>query len=544
MKNIFKPKLKLVKGTRFVSFLFIGCSILIAAGILFAANMYYNIDTGEIVMEEIQRMTGVLRATAGVIIGGGPTQDPAAGYGFEVATSTLFSTGDVVLSAENQLLRFMGGHTSNYVGFRAPSGLTSTSTYTWPGAYPAGNYLLRSTATGTLTWVDPGDMGLGTITAVGNVTSGAAFTTGVPGEYLWFGPDSEEAGNRGQLTVDSGLTGTGINWTLPALSGTITLASGGLGTDGGVLFANAGLIATSTNFQWDNTNRRLSLGAAGTNGTIRFYGNTSGYIDLRAATTSDNTTYTWPGTLIADRILTTDSSGNLFWGELGGLGGISGSGVADQVAFFDGTQSIVGDSNFTFSTSTNMLTLGVGLVAPLLQYAGQLEIRTTAGGNILLNPDSNIVQLATSTYIRTQEGYEIGKEGTEVLREMIPILGFDLPVQTATNTYVTISRTINNYPFEAAATGTERIHKLAIRYAAAGTGQSDWQVWQVSGTPGQIDTFSLSGTNETDFSQASGEAAIVEVEIPTDQTWRLDVDPNGDTIRIFQIFLAAYDVIQ
>jgi len=53
VKEIFKPKLELIKGTRFVSFLFIGCSILIAAGLIWAANIYYYIDTGEVVMEGI-----------------------------------------------------------------------------------------------------------------------------------------------------------------------------------------------------------------------------------------------------------------------------------------------------------------------------------------------------------------------------------------------------------------------------------------------------------------------------------------------------------
>ncbi|GAI26383.1 unnamed protein product, partial [marine sediment metagenome] len=55
VKDLFESRLKLAYGTRLVSFLFIACSIIIAAGVLFAANMYYNIDTGEVVMEEVQR---------------------------------------------------------------------------------------------------------------------------------------------------------------------------------------------------------------------------------------------------------------------------------------------------------------------------------------------------------------------------------------------------------------------------------------------------------------------------------------------------------
>ncbi len=545
--NILKHKLKLVKGTRFVSFLFIGCSIMIAAGILIAANMYYNIDTNEVIVEEIQRVTGMLRATAGLIVGGGPDQDPALGYGFQVATSTLFSEGDVVLSAENQLLRFMGGHGSNYVSFRAPSDLAATSTYIWPEALPEGMRILVSDASGELSWRQPGDGEIGGIIKIGDcegpecfVQSGSATSTS-----LWF----HDNDRTGELTIGT-LASVDRTYTLPDLDGTIALqAEDNLSVSGGVIFADSlGRLIQDSNFEWSTSSRALSLGSANNAGQLRIYSSNAGgyYLGFRATSTmAGNTEYYWPtGYGTEDFVLTTDGSGQLIWKSVEGVGGITGDGQDGRVTFWTGENTLSSSEFFTWNSTTSILTLGGGLVAPLLEYAGQLEIRTTDGGNILLNPEGNIVQLATSTYIRTQEGYEIGKAGTEILREMIPIMGFDLPVQTATNTYVTISRTINNYPFEDAATGTERIYKLAIRYAAAGTGQSDWQVWQVSGTPGQFDTFSLEGTNEANFSQASGEAAIVEVEIPTDQTWRLDVDPNGDTIRIFQIFLAAYDRIQ
>ena len=60
MPNIIKflkPKLKLVRGTRLTSGLFIGASIAVAAGILFAANIYYDIDTSKIMVGDSQQAT-------------------------------------------------------------------------------------------------------------------------------------------------------------------------------------------------------------------------------------------------------------------------------------------------------------------------------------------------------------------------------------------------------------------------------------------------------------------------------------------------------
>lgn len=542
LKKIFKPKIKLAKGTRFVSFLFISVSVLIAGAVLFAANMYYNIDTGEVVLEEIYRVSGVVRATAGLIVGGTASQNPTAGYGFEVATSTLFSAGDVVLSQANQLLRFTGGTTGPeyYIGFRATTTISTSTTYTWPSSYGTAGQALITTADGVLSWNTPS--GMGDITKIGDVIESEAFSTStVAGTSLWF----HNNGNMGQLTV--GTLSSGQTYTLPDFTGTIALqGSGSLGT-GGALFANSGLIATSSNFNWDNTNRRLSLGATSTaNGIIRLYGGTGGFTEFQAVASGDDVTYTWPANDgDSNYVLTTDGSGILTWKTATGTAGaidIQGSPQGGQVTFFYDSDTLMSTSTFTFSTSTAKLTLGGGLVANLIEYTGgDLELRTNTSGDILLNPASNIVQLATSTYIRTHGGYEIGVTGTQILVEMIPILGFDLPVQTATTSYIQISRTLEDYPFSTAATGTTRVHKLVFRYAASTTNPIDFRVY--TNAEHSSSTLPVPQTANLD----KGEAYIVTTTIPTDATaWRLDVKTTDvpDTVRIFQIFLAAYDEIQ
>jgi uncharacterized protein YaiE (UPF0345 family) len=129
--------------------------------------------------------------------------------------------------------------------------------------------------------------------------------------------------------------------------------------------------------------------------------------------------------------------------------------------------------------------------------------------------------------------------GQQVLRGMVPIFGFDLPAQTASTSYVTVSRIIENYPFSGSASGTTRVHKFVIRYAddipTAST--SDWQVY----TSSEYSTFTIPGCNSV---TTQGQAYIATTTIPTDGTdWHLKVKTPDvpTTIRIYQIFLAAYD---
>lgn len=561
IKKAFQPKIKLMKGTRWTSFLFIATSIIISAGILFAANMYYNIDTGQIVMEDVQNITK-----------------------------------DIIISGANQALKFTGG-TNYYIGLKAPTDISSSKTYILPQhntSPPSADYVLTWQTGDQLQWKQvSGIGGVGDITAVGNCTDGACFTSdGTQGSSLWF--YSSTNAKRGELTVAT-LTDN-RTYTLPDLSGTITLASGTLSA-GGVLFADSsGLIAQdTTNLYWDDTQNRLGIGTnspqypldvkgairtgqSGTAGQIIISNNSGNSLIFQANPSMSTTnTYVWPSSTGSNNyVLTTDGSGNLFWSS---QSGVTGSGTQNYLAKWT-SSSAIGDSSIvdnysggaalTIAATTGNITIANnltvsgsgGITAALYTGTGNVTytsggtttIQSGTGGDIVLDPASGKITLGTSDYIKTSSGYEIGKSGTQILREMIPILGFDLPAQCSTacdDEYAQISRTIEDYPFSAALTGTTRKHKLVVRYATSdATTGINLRVYDET-TSSYVDQgggnydIALSASPSTSLDK--GIAATVNVVLPSTSTddWHLKIKgDSGLTIKVYQIFLAAYDEVQ
>jgi len=109
-------------------------------------------------------------------------------------------------------------------------------------------------------------------------------------------------------------------------------------------------------------------------GTIRLSGATSGFVGFAPAAVAGSTTYTLPtsdGT--SGQILKTNGSGVLSWTSVG-AGTLTGSGTANQVAFWNGTSSHSGNSNFTWDNTNNRL--GIGTSSP----GNVVEINSGTGG--------------------------------------------------------------------------------------------------------------------------------------------------------------------
>ena len=550
-KKILEPKLKLVKGTRLVSFLFIAFSAIIAAGVLFAANMYYDIDTGEVVMEEVNRVTGNIRATAGLIIGGTDAQDPESGTKLEIASD------DVLLSAADQTLRFSGG-TDYYVGLKAPTTVTTSQTYILPqhGITPPGpDYVLTYQTGNQLTWKSIGGAGGGDIDTVGDCSTGDCFTIDAASNSLWFEGSTTDDFETELTAVDPDADYT---ITLPAANGQV--AFGTSTTDYVAYWTDENTLAGE---QYLSTGRG-GIGESTTawSGMVQVIGGNwdavTGNTDYAAYWSDANTvaaeqylsasrggtgkgSWTEWGLLYAD---TTGSLDNTAQGAADNLLVGAGSGAPSwktisQLLTAGNNIAITGTTDVTIATVNNP-TFSTSVTSPLFLSTTTLEIQSGAG-DITIDPASGKVVLGSGDWIETNLGYEIGKSGTEVLREMIPIMGFDLPVQTATTSYVAISREIEDYPFAAAASGSTRVHKLIFRYSASTTAAIPFQVYTTS----DYASSALPIPQSTDLTK--GEAYIAEINIPTSTTaWHLKVKTANtpDTVRIFQVFLAAYDEIQ
>ncbi|MBC7073791.1 hypothetical protein H5T58_00115 [Candidatus Parcubacteria bacterium] len=527
-------KLNLEPGTRLTSFLYIAFSVLIAAGILFGASIYYDIDTGQIITENVYKAVQLIKATAGLVVGADKT--PTSGYGFEVTTSTLFSSGELVLS-QTVPLKFLTGSYS--IAFQAPSsGVTTSTTYYWPQTPPpAGQtYILAADDTGQMQWISPTEGGLaGDIYAVGDVDSGNAFTQTGSGSTLWFHSGSY----TGALTIGS--LSANATYTLPSISGTgiLTVASSFPFSPNQVLYADSsGLITGGADLTFDASSKALTIGSSGNLGELRIYSSGTNYLAFKPGSLTQNATYIWPGYPDSSfKVLTSDTSGNLSWQTVAGVGGVTGSGSAGQVAYWDGSSSITGDAGFTYDATNDTLTVAGAIITQTLK---------SNSGDLTLDSASGIIALASGDYIQTSGGYEIGKQNTEILKEMIPIMGFDLPVYTATTSYVQVSRDIESYPFGPCAGGTSRVHKLVVRYAAKGSSQASLRIGTTE--------YSLPLTG-SDLSK--GSVRTIEVTIPqpggtctswtqgTDvDDWKVEVkNESGGELMIYQIFLAAYDKI-
>ena len=561
-----KPKMKFIKGTRSLSFLFIAVSVMIAAGIIFAANTYYNIDTGEVVSNDIQRVANTLRATGGMIVGGTISQNPSTGYDFEVVGKTKLATttvasGSLQLTGANQEMRFTGG-TNYYIGLKAPTNVTSTKVYILPqhgSNPPSQDYVLTWQPGDQLEWKKvTNTSGAGDITAVGDVGSGDAFTIGGSGSTLWFHPTGNATPTMA-LVADSSLSADATA-TLPAVSGTLAVGTGAAnqvaywsGTN--TLTGEAQLSTTRggtgqdtsgwsgmlkvVNGTWDHDN--------GTAGYVAYWSdaNTIGaeqYLDLAKGGTGAG--------------LTANAGGIVYSGS--SALAISATGTTSQILTSGGTGAPTWTNIADLVTATNGLTKS-GTTNLTLKLGGTLGEDTTidAGGyNMIFNltgtaGDFKVQNGGTDIFTVSHDGtiyfktYPLAVSGKQVLREMIPIFGFDLPAQTASTSYVTVSRTIQGYPFSSPSAGSTRIHKLVIRYAddLPTASSTDWKVDDITNSASST-TFTVPGCN--DSSLAAGKTKIITVTVPTNNdSWKLETKipsaQSGKKIRIFQIFLAAYD---
>ncbi len=502
------PKLKISKGARFTSFLFIAASILIAAGIIWGADMYYDIDAGKVIVNETQRIVKSGSQYALEIIGkaklGGSSDyakfSSTGDLTFVGAADTISKTDAALTIQTDSHNLTIETATSGVLAITSAGALNLTGATSSSIDFP--NFDVAST--GHIT-VQPGyglDTNAAGILNLGNTTSTTINIGNSAATTIALG-----AGGSLARTINIG-TGTGVD--------TINIGTGGTSADV-IRIGDSVADLALTDAQWSITTAGLITTAddlAVNGGDITTSAGTFNLLNTNAATIN-----------------------------------FGGAATAINFGSSAGTTTLTSGDALTikFSTSTGGFILESA--SPSVKYLeigtdGKLSVRSGGSGDILLDPASGTIYLGSGDVIKTSTGGAASRaSGDLIFREMVPIFGFDLPAQTASTSYVKVSKVLENYPFPAAISGTTRVHKLVFRYAASTTAPIDWRISTTTGATYSSSTLPIPGSIDL----TKGNAYVTTTTIPTDGTdWWIDVKtPDASsTVRIFQIFLAAYDQVQ
>ena len=123
----------------------------------------------------------------------------------------IMDANGITLQAQNEL-RFADADSSNYVGFQAPSTVSSNIVWTLPATDAAvSGYALVSDASGTLSWAAAGGG------AVGGGSDEIFWENDQTVTQNYTITNGKNAGSFGPITIQSGVTvtvGTGETWTV------------------------------------------------------------------------------------------------------------------------------------------------------------------------------------------------------------------------------------------------------------------------------------------------------------------------------------------
>ena len=559
------PKLPIAKRAKFTSLLFIAVSIFVGSAIIWAADMYYDIDAQKVVINEVQRVvksgTTALEILGIAKFGDGGAADYAqfsqtGDLSFFGAADTVSkSDGAFTIQAAGQNLNLQTtGSGTLLVSSAGALNFSANATSTWnlgANTLAVSSQNFNVSADGNIT--AQAGYGLDTIAAgalnLGNTAATSVNIGNTAATSLGMG-----AGGSLARAIDIG-TGTGAD--------TINIGTGG-GADVITLGGNSGTLAIDTG-DWDISATGEMTGISGiiTNGGYTQTGSGANTFSGAASFTADNTglavtnNATVGGTLgvtglttlggnltfsgTTARTITGPATGGMTLAVAGGPIGLqtTGSGAI--------TLNSAGQLILQFGAAGGF-TLGDG-ATNYFQIAadGTLTLATGAGDEIVLNPAgvaAGVVRLGPGDVILTDGGgAAMRTSGEEIMRGMAPIFGFDMPARTASTDYIAVSRELEDYPFPAAMTGTTRVHKFVIRYADTVNTQTTWRVYNTTDGAAAA-TFAVPASASSNLEK--GEVYTTDaVAVPADtDDWRLDVkvaDGSDGSIQIYQIFLAAYD---
>jgi len=272
--------------------------------------------------------------------------------------------------------------------------------------------------------VDPPESSLhgsGTVTAGTTSNQGALVLHDGNGQKLTVYPGDMTSDVSLVFPLDDGdaneflqTDGSGnLSWAEPTIDASnITVNTG---TDGGIMYNNSGTMTSATGIVYNNSNSYLGVGVsppesslhgsgtitAGTTSNqgalVLHDGNGEKLTIYPADMTSDVSLFLPADDGTANQVLTTDGSGNLTWEDAAG-GDVSGSGSANQMAFWE-TSSTLGGTGLYYDNSNTYLGIGTASPTSALDVAsGTITTgdNTTAGGLVINDGSSNHVVLQSS----------------------------------------------------------------------------------------------------------------------------------------------------
>jgi len=315
------------------------------------------------------------------------------------------------------------------------------------------------------------------------------------------------------LTIDS--TGN-LNTT-----GDVTII-GDLAVTGGQTYSGAAAFTASS------TSATLSVNQTGNGDIVNFQDSGTTIFAI-----SDGGDITMTGNLTTDGNVTI--SGNLTV-----TGGQTYSGAA---AFTASSTSAALSVNQTGSGDiVNFQGLGTTVFA--ISNNGNI---TMTGDIIITGPATTTGSMYAETYYSSSTDSTVRKSGEEILRASVSIYRYEMPSQTSTTTYFRISKYFTNNPLSSSPPvfpGATRVYRLIIKYSdnIATTSNSSWRIYRTAAAT-TSDTFNLSGLAESQTTE--GTPYLTDILSIPDTDWQLEMRLPSDLnqIRIFQIYLSAYDQI-
>ena len=532
--NLPRQKVRVSRRMKIISFVFSVMTILTTAGIMQAANVYYDLDTSTIVMNEVINQTGSGQVTFSGNVNADSGLDVAGnsltvGGGFGSTGVTVSDAG--VIQADGNIT------TAGSIGILESTGATfytylqggdqaADVTYTLPTALPAATgYSLVSTDAGVMSWV-------------ASVAGSAHPLLGVSGHS----DTVDDTVSRGSIIIGN---------STPAWDELVVGSAGSIlrtdGTDVSWSTASYPNTTVANQLLYSSATNTVAGVTAGTDGQF-LVANGSGVPTFVTASGDATIANTGAITIGANAVaLTTDTTGNYVAsvasgsGISGGAAGSEGATLTLSLGALTGDWSQSGAYDIILAnTDSQLQIMGSGGT-----YYGIFDV-----GNITTANKTYTFPDQSGTVAMTTDVTSFGSTG--VLVGQVNIFGFDYPAQCSTtcdvSDYAVISRKIlTALPFPAALSGKTRSYKMVVRYADDLTvnGNTTFQIWKTDGTPAALDSFTVAGLS-ADGDVETGKVALSDdLAIPTngdDWVVRVNVPLAGDKIRIYSLELAAYDI--